>query len=269
MTKPAKAILLTIAVVVCAGLATIPLLANANKGSQVMEKERIIPPIDAAAPEVTETATFALGWFWGPDARFGSIKGVISTRVGYAGGTTGNPEYYRLGDHSETVQIEYDPAQISYQDLLNVFWHSHNPTMDPRSYQYKSIIFYHNDEQKRLATESKEHREAEIERKIFTEMVPAPEFYLAEEYHQKYYLQDIPELVNEFRAIYPDFNDFINSTAAARVNGYAAGYGTKAALQEELYDLGLSPEGTNKVLDIADRPLVPGCTLPQATTTTP
>jgi len=148
--------------------------------------------------------------------------------------------------------------------LLNVFWHSHNPTIDTRSYQYKSIIFYHNEEQKKLALETKEHREAEIEGKLFTEIVPASEFYLAEDYHQKYYLQNIPGLLSEFKAIYPNTGDFINSTAAARINGYAAGYGTQATLHEELPDYGLSPEGTNKVLEIADRPLVPGCPLPSA-----
>jgi len=133
-----------------------------------------------------------------------------------------------------------------------------------QSYQYKSVIFYHNDEQKRLATESKEQREAEIERKIFTEIVPASEFYLAEDYHQKYALRNIPELLKEFQAIYPDINDFINSTAVARVNGYAAGYGTQAVLQEELADFGLSPEGTSKLLEIASRPLAPGCPVPLA-----
>jgi peptide-methionine (S)-S-oxide reductase len=137
------------------------------------------------------------------------------------------------------------------------------------SYQYKSIIFYHNDEQKRLAEESKERLEAELNDKIFTEIIPASTFYLAEDYHQKYYLQQIPELFNEFKAIYPDMNDFISSTAAARINGYAAGYGTQAILQEELPDYGLSPGGTSKVLEIAERPLVPGCPVVKATNTTP
>ena len=139
--------------------------------------------------------------------------------------TTGNPEYYKLGDHTETVQIVYDPTRISYEDLLNVFWHSHNPTMDMMSVQYKSIIFYHNDEQKQIATESKEQLEAEKRSRIFTEIVPAPEFYPAEGYHQKYYLQQVEELAKEFKAKYPDINDFTNSTAVARVNGYVAGYG--------------------------------------------
>ena len=128
-----------------------------------------------------------------------------------------------------------------------------------------SIIFYHNDEQKKLAIETKEREEAERKSRVFTEIVPASEFYLAEAYHQKYYLQHIPELADEFHAIYPDVNDFINSTAVARVNGYAGGYGTEAALQEGLRDLGLSPEGNEKLLEIANRGLKPGCPLPETT----
>jgi peptide-methionine (S)-S-oxide reductase len=175
----------------------------------------------------------------------------VSTRVGYAGGTTENPEYSNLGDHSETVQITYDPAQISYEELLDVFWYIHNPTVKPLSDQYKSVIFYHDDEQKRLAMETKERREAEVGSTIYTEIVPAAEFYLAEAYHQKYHLRQIPELAGEFMAIYPDIEDFVNSAAVTRINGYAAGYGAEDVLQEELYDLGLSPEGIERVLNMS------------------
>ena len=174
-----------------------------------------------------------------------------------------NPTYYNLGGHSETIQIDYDPSRISYEELLDVFWDSHNPSVQQWSRQYMSIIFYHNEEQQRLAMETREIQEAKTKGKIFTDIVPASEFYLAEAYHQKYYLRQIPELVKEFIAIYPDPNDFISSTAVARVNGYAGGYGTHAALQEELNNFGLSAAGKNKLLEIADRGLVPGCPLPQ------
>jgi peptide-methionine (S)-S-oxide reductase len=209
-----------------------------------------ISPIDASEPTKTETATFALGWFWGPDSRFGSIRGVVRTRVGYAGGTTKNPTYYNLGDHTETIQIDYDPAQISYEELLDVFWDSHNPAQRPWSRQYMSIVFYHNDEQKRLAMETRDREAARIQGEIFTEIVPASEFYLAEAYHQKYRLRQVPDLMQEFSVMYPDNEDFVASTAAARVNGYLGGYGTVEALQTELSSFGLSPEGSKKLLDI-------------------
>jgi peptide-methionine (S)-S-oxide reductase len=175
---------------------------------------------------------------------------VVRTRVGYAGGMQKDPTYYKLGDHTETIQIDYDPTQISYEDLLAIFWDSHNPANPPFSRQYKSIIFYHNAEQKRLALETKARVEAELNASVLTEIIPASAFYLAEAYHQKYYLQDVPQFKQEFGAIYPDTNDFIASTSAARVNGYLGGNGTVAALQTEVESFGLSPQAEQKLLDI-------------------
>ena len=178
------------------------------------------------------------------------MKGVIRTRVGYSGGTKEAPTYYRLGDHTESVQVDYDPAQISYQELLDVFWKSHYTTVPVTSRQYMSVIFYHNEEQKRLVLESKERLEAELKSEVYTEILPASEFYIAKDYHQKYYLQNTTFLMKEFKAMYPNLNDFVNSTAAARVNGYIAGYGTSANLLEELDSLGLSPAGKQRLRDI-------------------
>jgi peptide-methionine (S)-S-oxide reductase len=175
---------------------------------------------------------------------------VVRTRVGYAGGTQKDPTYYNLGDHTETIQIDYDPTKISYEELLAIFWDSHNPAQPPFSRQYKSIIFYHNDEQKKLALETKARVEAELNASVLTEIIPAGEFYLAEAYHQKYYLQGVPQFKQEFSAIYPDTDDFIASTAAARVNGYLGGNGTLASLQAEIDSFGLSSESKQKLLDI-------------------
>lgn len=236
-----------------------------DEGENSVTPRVVVAPIDASVPTNTKTATFALGWFWGPDSRFGSIDGVIRTRVGYAGGTSNNPTYYNLGDHSETIQIDYDPTQISYDELLDVFWDSHDPTVPPFSQQYKSVIFYHNEAQKRLAIESKEQEEARLGRKIVTEIIPFSKFYLAEDYHQKYYLQQEPELMKDFNTIYPDTKDFISSTAVARVNGYVGGYGILETLQEVLSSFGLSERGSNRLTEIADRGLVPGCALPWIT----
>ena len=125
-----------------------------------------------------------------------------------------------------------------------------------------SIIFYHNEAQKELAIASRDRLQAEAGRPVLTVIAPAGRFYPAEDYHQKYYLQSLPPLEDEFRAIYPDMKDFVNSTAVARVNGYAGGYGTAEALQEENKLFGLSPAGVDKVLELAARGLEPACPAP-------
>jgi len=170
--------------------------------------------------------------------------------VGYAGGTKKGPSYYSLGDHTETIQIDYDPNQITYHELLDVFWKTHNPTSRALSRQYMSIIFYHDEEQKRLALEARNREAANRKARIYTEIVPYTEFYLAEDYHQKYRLQHEPDLMGEFRWMFPHVADFVNSTATARVNGYLAGYGTVKALEEEIDGLGLSQDGVEKLRKI-------------------
>ena len=178
---------------------------------------------------------------------------MIRTRVGYAGGSKENPTYYNLGDHTETVQIEYDPARISYQELLDIFWNSHNAARPSLSVQYKSIIFYHDEEQKRLAFESKAREKEKRNANIYTEMVPYSKFYLAEDYHQKYYLSNVPDLKKELTAIYPDVNDFVNSTAVARINGYVGGNGNVVTLHREIDSYGLSPAAKQRLLEMASR----------------
>ena len=159
-----------------------------------------------------------------------------------------NPTYRDLGDHTETVQIDYDPTRISYRDLLDIFWQSHTPTSRSWSRQYASIIFFHNEEQKRLAIETRDREEARRDTKIHTEILPYSRFYLAEAYHQKYHLQQARELMKEFILIYPDFLHVVHSTAAARVNGYLSGYGTRVSLERELGSLGLSPDAERTLI---------------------
>jgi peptide-methionine (S)-S-oxide reductase len=170
--------------------------------------------------------------------------------VGYAGGTFPKPAYSDLRDHSESIQIDYDPTQISYEELLDLFWNSHSPTTRPWSRQYASLILYHNEEQRRLAEASRDRQVAELGKPLFTEIIPYTEFYLAEDYHQKYRLQGERDLLEELRAIFPDDRDFINSTAVARVNGYLGGNGSLAQLQAEIGRLGLSPAAQEKLLDL-------------------
>ena len=143
-----------------------------------------------------------------------------------------------------------------------MFWDSHHPTAQPWSRQYMSIVFYHNEEQKRLAMETREREESLSGHNIVTEIIPFSEFHLAEDYHQKSYLRQEPDLMEDLLAIYPAIEDFISSTAVARVNGYAGGYGTPETLKEELSNLGLSEAGRMRLLEIADRGLVPGCAVP-------
>jgi peptide-methionine (S)-S-oxide reductase len=142
-------------------------------------------------------ATFGAGCFWGVEAAYRQIPGVLSTAVGYLGGTLENPTYYdvctgRTG-HAEVVQVEYDPSHLTYDDLLTVFWENHDPTTLNRQgpdvgTQYRSAIFYHDDEQKEAAIKSKEERDrsGRYRRPIVTEITPATEFYMAEDYHQQY-----------------------------------------------------------------------------------
>jgi methionine-S-sulfoxide reductase len=115
------------------------------------------------------------------------MEGVLETRVGYAGGTTPDPTYRSMGDHTETVQLEYDPTVISYDELLAEFWAAHSPIRPARSRQYASIIFYHDTEQREAAEASKRRMEELLGTRLHTEIVPLGHFYLAEEYHQRFY----------------------------------------------------------------------------------
>jgi methionine-S-sulfoxide reductase len=175
--------------------------------------------------------------------------------VGYAGGSKSHPTYHSLGNHSETIQIDYDPTVISYEELLEVFWSSHNPVGRSFSRQYASIIFYHDEEQRRLAEETKERQRAERGRRVSTEIIAYTGFWRAEDYHQKYRLRGVTDLVDEFEAIYPDPKDFVDSTAVARVNGYVGGNSSREQLEEEIDRLGLSEEGRERLREIAERRL--------------
>ena len=144
-------------------------------------------------------ATFAGGCFWCVEADFDKVPGVISTTSGYTGGTVANPTYYQVSaggtGHAEAVQIVYDPSKVTYQQLLDVFWHNHDPFVKNRQFcdsgdQYRPAIFYHDEEQRRLAEESKQAVQARFKQPIQTEVVKAGPFYQAEEYHQDYYLKN-------------------------------------------------------------------------------
>jgi len=151
------------------------------------------------------------------------------------------------------VQIDYDPQVISYEDLLDVFWSSHNPESPAWSRQYMNAIFYHNEKQKKAAEESRGRQATRLHGTIRTAILPYIGFYQAENYHQKYRLRNERDLMREFNAIYPRYQDFIDSTAAARVNGYLYGYGTLERLQAEVSSFGLSSAASKKLLDMVQR----------------
>jgi peptide-methionine (S)-S-oxide reductase len=161
-----------------------------------------------------------------------------------------DPTYHSLGDHSESIEIDYDPTVISYKHLLKFFWEAHDPASRSWSKQYKAAIFYHNDEQKRLAEETRDGIEAAQKIKVQTEILPFSRFYVAEAYHQKYALRGRNEFMRELRIIYLSDEALMNSTAAARVNGYLSGFGSLAALQEEIDNLGLSSEAGRRLLEL-------------------
>lgn len=144
-----------------------------------------------------ETAIFGAGCFWGVEEAFRRVKGVVSTEVGYSGGFAKNPTYNEVCSgstgHAEVVKVEYDPSEISYRDLLHVFWSIHDPTTPNRQgpdvgEQYRSAIFYANENQRQAAVESKDEIEktGRFKNPVVTAIEPAGPFYRAEEYHQRY-----------------------------------------------------------------------------------
>ncbi|KAL4711990.1 hypothetical protein ACJJTC_003657 [Scirpophaga incertulas] len=160
----------------------------------------------------TKTATFGMGCFWSNDSLFGATRGVVRTRVGYAGGTTKNPHYRHIGDHTEVIELDFDPKTITYEELLDMFWANHEYGLTTKiKRQYMSLIL--------------------------TEIAPAGAFYPAEDYHQKYRLQGHKDLC---RSLGINAARLQTSHLAARLNGYLVGVGGKAQFEEEVGKLGLS-----------------------------
>ncbi len=183
---------------------TLPNASNALPGRetamQVSEKHYVNQnPIVPPFPSHLQQALFGLGCFWGAERKFWQQPGVFSTTVGYAAGITPNPTYKEvctgLTGHNEVVKIIFDPEIISYQQLLTLFWQSHNPTQgmqqgNDQGTQYRSGIYTYSQEQQQLALASKQHYQQQLtlagHGKITSEIIPAPVFYYAEDYHQQY-----------------------------------------------------------------------------------
>lgn len=160
-----------------------------------------------------------------------------------------SPSYSSIGDHTETVQVDFDPTRITYEQLLDIFWKSHGPTRGSGSRQYMKAVFYHDEQQRTVAMASKSALEEKIGSTVKTEVIPIRSFTMAEDYHQKYYLKLHAVLKREMSNIYPQHQDLVYSTAVTRINGYIGGYGTKNQLAEEIESLGLSAEGRDALTE--------------------
>lgn len=185
-----------------------------------------------------QTATFGMGCFWGAESLFGGTRGVLRTKVGWAGGTTPATR----GDNIEVVSIDFDPTQISYSELLKLFWENHNPEYGgPQAKrEYTSLIMYHSEEQKEIALKSIENERLKHEPKvIYTELQEAGAFYPDEDRHQKYQLQTHTEFV---RTLGLNSELLQTSHVAARLNGYLSGYGSVEQFLSEADHLGLDSE---------------------------
>lgn len=186
-------------------------------------------------------AAFGMGCFWSPDSLLGGKEGVIRTRVGYAGGARENPTYTNIGNHTETVLIEYDSNKISYSKLLELFWNNHHYSTSGKKNQYASRIFYTTEEQKSHAIESKSKKEQK--EKVATE-IKKLNFTAAEDYHQKYRLRH-SALIKNFSEM--SSKEFRDSPLAAKLNAYTAGYLDLEDLQK--LDLEIEPNLKDRLIN--------------------
>jgi peptide-methionine (S)-S-oxide reductase len=185
--------------------------------------------------------------------------------VGYAGGSTPNPTYRNIGDHTESLQVEFDPEVVSFEQLLDVFWSEHDPAGPRRADQYAHLAFW-NDEQQRAAIAGSRRvveRDLAPGRTVTTRVVPLERFYVAEDYHQKYYLRNTAPLMREFGAMFGgDEAAFRESTAAARVNGaLGGGMAPSEDPMAEIGQCGLSEQGLAELTRLAERSTGYGCRL--------
>ncbi|XP_030375260.1 peptide methionine sulfoxide reductase isoform X2 [Scaptodrosophila lebanonensis] len=187
-----------------------------------------------------ETATFGMGCFWGAESLYGATRGVIRTTVGYSGGSTEVPTYRTMGDHTEVLEIDYDPSVISFKELLDLFWNNHEYGLTtPIKRQYASLILYHNAEQQEIAKASKQEEQYRRAPEIITTVIaPKRHFYTAEDYHQKYRLQGHKDFMSSL-----NLNPMLLQTSyvATKLNGYLAGAGSMEQFKSEVESLGLTP----------------------------
>ncbi len=195
---------------------------------------------DRRAPDsdTTEAATFGLGCFWGPDAQYGAEEGIVRTRVGYAGGTKTDPGYHSLGNHTEVFQLEFDPDVLTYTDLLEQVFQSHNPRSQTRKTQYQNVVFAATPRQQTALDEYLRAHGLDAD-SIETRIEQLSRFYNAEDYHQKYSLRSQQSFMSSFEEAGYDDEDIRESPMAAKLNGYASGHDIPAV--DELAAVGREP----------------------------
>jgi methionine-S-sulfoxide reductase len=172
--------------------------------------------------------------------------------VGYTGGSTESPSYRSLADHTEAFQVKFDPDLVTYGDLLDVFWMDHDPGQGQWSKQYRTAIFTHDESQREQAEASRDRISSSRGIGVTTAVEPLKTFTPAEEYHQKYYLRRYGDLAGEYAATYPQPEDFVRSTAVARVNGFLGGNGTLEDLEDAMASLGLSQKGQRRLREYVE-----------------
>lgn len=185
----------------------------------------VLREYDRNAPDrsETETAVFGLGCFWGPDATFGALDGVVRTAAGYAGGTEPEPTYHALGDHTEVVRVEYDPSTIGYADLLDVVFEEHHPDVQAGKRQYHNLVLMTSDEQAATVDAVLADRGLDRDR-IETRIERLSAFTPAESYHQKFNLSDKRWITAPFEDAGYDEAAIRDSPAAAKLNAHVAGH---------------------------------------------
>ncbi len=200
----------------------------------------------------TQSITLGMGCYWSPDALFGQLPGITSTRVGFAGGTTDNPNTRQTGDHTEMVEIEFDPEIISLESILNVFWSSHNPVNinNYRDRLYQSLILFRDPAQQHVIQEVMKSREEQGNGRPDTEVAPYAGFYPAEDRNQKFYLRRFPDAMDKLKALFATENELMGSTLAARLNGLAKGHTNLEKIIDEIRTWPISSEEQEAVIQL-------------------
>lgn len=197
-------------------------------------------PHTATEPDGSEVAYFGMGCLWEAEAAFGGIDGVVRTRVGFAGGNTANPTLLRPGNHAQVVEIHFDPMVVTFQQLLHIFWGSHDGTETGLVSHWSLILVVH-DGQRRRAASFLSLQQAKIRQRIATRILPMTEFHEAELKYQRYFLQQNRVLLRQFSA-WPT-QRFVNSWRTTKINSVLAGHGTAHDLSRHVGKMGLDKSG--------------------------
>lgn len=168
--------------------------------------------------------------------------------MGYTGGSASDPTYHHLGDHTEALQVDFDPSRIGYGELLDLFWRSHDPTRPGWSTQYRAAVWFADDAQREIAAAGGQRAARERGAELATAIEPLRRFYRAEDYHQKYGLRHERVIADELLLRYGEDRAMVDSTAAARINGYLGGYGRRAQLEALAPKLGLTAASQSRLL---------------------